>query len=50
MESVVIIILVLILLAILINFAPRVTENQKLVLFVVLVALTLLVLLRGHVL
>jgi hypothetical protein len=49
METVIIAVLVLLLLAILINLAPRVSENQRLIIFVVLVALTLLVLLRGHV-
>jgi hypothetical protein len=49
MESIIIIVLVLILLAILINFAPKVTETQKLIIFVVLVALTLIVMLRGHI-
>jgi hypothetical protein len=48
METVIIAVLVLLLLAILINLAPRVSENQRLIIFVVLVALTLLVLLRGQ--
>jgi hypothetical protein len=49
METVIITVLVLLLLAILINLAPRISETQRLIVFVVLVALTLLVLLRGHV-
>lgn len=47
-ETVIIAILVLVLLAILLNLVPRITENQKLIIFVVLVMLTLLVVMRGY--
>jgi hypothetical protein len=50
MESVVIAVLVLILLAILINYTPRISETQKIIIFVVLVVLVLLYLMRGMIL
>lgn len=47
MTTVLIIILILILLAILISYVPRISETQKVIIFVVAVLLTLLYLLKG---
>jgi hypothetical protein len=45
--NIVITILVLVLLAILINLVPKVSETQKVLIYVVLIGLTLLYLLKG---
>jgi hypothetical protein len=50
MIGVVVAVLILILLAILISYVPRISETMRVVLFVALVVLTLLYLLRGSIL
>jgi hypothetical protein len=47
MTAIVILILVLILLAILLSVTPKISETQRVVIFVVLIGLTLLYLLKG---
>lgn len=47
MTTILVIILILILLAILISYAPRISETNKIIIFVVAVALILLYLLKG---
>lgn len=46
MTGIVVILLILILIAILISYVPRISETQKVIIFVVAVALTLLYLLK----
>jgi hypothetical protein len=50
MVTSVVVLLVLILCAILLSYVPRLSETQKVLIFVVLIVLVLLYLLRGHVL
>lgn len=47
MTTIIVVVLILILLAVLINYVPRVSENQKVIIFVVGVALVLLYLFKG---